>query len=101
MFLRRHAAAIALIGWYLIVPQLYDGHLIGPLLDRPGHSPDLAHWNNDGSYDTAAECEAARSQLVLVDPNNPRFQLDADTLATLRRFATCVSTDDPRLKENP
>jgi hypothetical protein len=45
----RHAAALALVGWYLMMP----------LMATPGPDLGLKYWSNDGSFDTAAECRAA------------------------------------------
>ena len=46
----RHAAALALVGWYLMMP---------PMTCRPSiqiNTP-LSHWEISSSYDTADECE--------------------------------------------
>lgn len=40
-----------------------------------------------GSYDTAADCETARQQLVLVRTENPSIKADAKTTSEVRRFA--------------
>src|SRR5258708_29897532 len=44
-----HAAALALVGWYLMVPPLGDG------LKHNDNAP-LRLWKIEESFDTAAEC---------------------------------------------
>ena len=48
----RHAA-LALLGWYLMVPPL------NTYLNNP---KSFRGWNAQGSYDTARECESAAAQ---------------------------------------
>ena len=90
-----HAAVLAAVGWYLMVPQVH-GNLIGPLGEGNNGPSDFSQWNNEGSYDTAAECEDAHHRIASLDPKS--VHLDTQTLADLQRFALCISTDDPRLK---
>ncbi len=86
----RHAAALALVGWYLMVPPLNaDG--------TPNAHAPLSQWSMDGSYDTAKEC-------------TDRFHSDMNVAAGLKRDLggmnarlsvndeQCIATDDPRLK---
>jgi hypothetical protein len=57
----RHAAALALTGWYLMVPP-YD--LEKGLVDD---AAPLSKWTIDGSFDSAEQCKAAiRAHLALV-----------------------------------
>jgi hypothetical protein len=50
----RHAAALALVGWYLMVP----------FPDAPGKTPNfrapLSQWNQMGAFDTAVACDKER-----------------------------------------
>ncbi len=84
----RHAAALALVGWYLMVPP-------------PDH-PDapLALWTHPLRYDTAEECEANRKRILENAKHGPlplSFNREREVeLASLRK---CIATDDPRLKE--
>lgn len=93
----RHATALALVGWYLMVPPfaaLNETH--------------LSHWDLISSFDTAVECENAM-HAVAERANDPKFMAEEakrlkaqgfDLKAGARRFAAarCISTDDPRLK---
>src|SRR5208282_3011382 len=54
----RHAAALALVGWYLMVPphRVRDGQvLVG--VDR---SASISEWTIEDSFDTAAECQETK-----------------------------------------
>jgi hypothetical protein len=81
-----HAAALALIGWYLMM-------LLEP---APGTTPNLSlplsKWWTLGSYDTAAQCERVR--LTIIDQESPEMRFIG---ALMLR---CIATDDPRLKGN-
>ena len=81
----RHAAALALAGWYLITPS--------------GSST----WQIIGAFDTAAECEKTRSEALKTTPGyaatNPASPEGWIALG-LALAAECVSDDDPRLKAN-
>jgi hypothetical protein len=95
----RHAAALALVGWYLMLPPTIDP------LDMPVNSDaPISKWSHYGSFDSATECESniqylhqkamkfTRAQRV--HPTTPE-QSEAEQYM----FAECIATDDPRLKE--
>jgi hypothetical protein len=102
----RHAAALALVGWYLIVPPNFTG--------RP-HSIDsaapISRWTIVTSFNSADICKEALTELQ--NKNGDPAKLDAT--GKLRRFqrrqpadpelarlrvnnAACIATEDPRLK---
>jgi hypothetical protein len=66
----RHAAALVLVGWYLMTPTIYsdpEGNwMMGIWERRQGQpaQPDLSSWEVRGSYKTAAECHAAVGTLA-------------------------------------
>ena len=82
-----HAAALALVGWYLMTPPI---------------SPKT---EIKGSYDSADACRKGQIQLV----NTILAFAAQESDESKRNFfvpswrdamnAVCVSTDDPRLKE--
>lgn len=96
-----HAAAFALVGWYLMTPPPTKV----PTLGWSVH-PDwpLSDWHHVGSYDTAAECENARNTLsakgykLIGRTAKTRFVDDA---AVGQQYAAAeyIATDDPRFKE--
>jgi hypothetical protein len=93
----RHTAALALAGWYLMIPPIYDDNRIH--LEAP-----LSQWTVIKSFDSAKECEQVVSGIARHEgpPISLRLPLGAssDQLHQLITQATCVSTDDPHLKEN-
>ena len=80
-----HTAALAVAGWYLMMPPLgSDG--------RRDDSAPLPQWKIRGSFDTAVECTDALAELLGRDfPEMVRQAI----LASM-----CISTDDPQLKGN-
>jgi hypothetical protein len=80
----RHAAALALVGWYLMIPP---GAQSGFDTTAP-----LGKWFVYGGYDSAHECEGAKflDREGLKQRNDP--------LADAFKHAQCIATDDPRLK---
>jgi hypothetical protein len=99
----RHAAAFALVGWYLLEP---------PHVGEDG-SPDkgvpLAQWEQMGSYTSAEECNADRESFTKRDQQEynlslrskpPQFSLPTDAArAPKSSAAVCIATEDPRLKK--
>jgi hypothetical protein len=95
----RHAAALALVGWYLMSA--------GSDLKS---SPALSSWTIMGSFDTATEWEVRQhtdTATAIKDlkarhrDKLPASQLnshdDGWDIALLNEV--CIATDDPRLKE--
>jgi hypothetical protein len=132
----RHAAALALVGWYLIVPTRAAAcgwYLLKPpvrqgvtdetiVRDNPGlksatqqelHeiAPEymgdwdapLGNWEHEGSFDTAAGCEAAQTLLIKWGKaQEPEFRRKypngyPSLGTTLMRASRCIASDDPRL----
>jgi len=56
----RHAAALALVGWYLMQPTVFG---------KQGHQAfdnseaEISEWTAVSSYDSAAQCEKAKANL--------------------------------------
>jgi hypothetical protein len=100
----RHAAALVLVGWYLMVPPLSPS---GPHYVVLRGAP-LSEWIIDESFDSAAECEQARHDGILSARQSaekagickpvPGSTCD-DPLLQEAVLAKCIATDDPRLKE--
>jgi len=121
----RHAAALALVGWYLMTPPTdYVTHLPNgsPNLDAP-----FSYWRNEGSFDSAKECkvglenniefakqiekkvrkeeseqqESAEEEKMDQQGNVPKgfYRGLRGYALTAAVSAQCIATDDPRLKE--
>ena len=83
-----HAAALALVGWYLMYAPQRGSY--GFNYDAP-----LWQWSQLADFDTAAQCEAARSKKWAFPMGKNSF--DAQALW----FGKCISTDDRRLVNAP
>ncbi len=87
----RHTAALALVGWYLMVPPMHNG--------APNYHAPLRSWNMSKANDSARDCEADREAgkqacAQVPDDEKPLTSGCADTFDRSR----CIATDDPRLK---
>jgi len=99
----RHLAALALVGWYLMMP---------PDSAKVPHDVDtgvpLAHWIVVTTYDTEENCEGALTGIqnsqtdpITLDKTGKLKRLDRhdDALGKARALnAACVESDDIRLK---
>ena len=88
----RHAAMLALVGWYLMLPPM------GSVESRRNPSTGfyvaystepLKAWEIAGSYSTAAQCGRALEQAN---------QLARQNCPECSAVAACIAADDPRLK---
>jgi hypothetical protein len=95
----RHAAALALVGWYLIIPPLKSEWTPNP--DAP-----LSEWDITGNtLDTAAACEKVRAQVFAlakdIESGTPGFAVKDNNqrqfYVTAFRMVRCIATNDPRL----
>jgi hypothetical protein len=87
----RHLTALALVGWYLMIP---------PSTLPPGgaYKEPLRKWRIVQGFDTADDCQdflgtfsedsQQKQALNMLEPAYRDYM-----------FAECVATDDPRLKE--
>jgi hypothetical protein len=96
----RHAAALVLVGWYLMVPPTsYEDREPRVLSDAP-----LSAWKVLGTYDSVAECQRARmagtQKAKTVTQLHPGWS-GSYQAAFVKSWleALCMPTDDPRLKE--
>jgi|SRR5271170_669808 len=94
----RHAVALALAGWYLMLlpPQTSKSPL------RFDANAPLNKWPMAGGFGTAAECEAYKTELNgrWLRALEPRH-LDTKTISDVRLYQAqerCVAADDPYLK---
>ncbi len=102
----RHAAALALVGWYLMIPPVSTDS--GKAF-VDSHAP-IWQWGNGGTFGSTVDCEKAREKSQKNAENDEernletaaRMDANLDNRATAKfeaaRLMKCVSTDDPRLK---
>jgi hypothetical protein len=108
----RHAAALALVGWYLITPPFgirIPGHYANsaaPLAkwrfynELHRRTPNRLDKARAKEFDSKAACEAKRAELY------PTLSVQGATVKErieinreLGSQTICIATDDPRLKE--
>jgi hypothetical protein len=91
----RHATALALVGWYLMLPPGRRGEKVAPDFSAP-----LSEWSIYASFDSARDCEKAKTDFqVQMQQGRATHDAVADFPKLLAASIACVSTDDPRLKE--
>jgi hypothetical protein len=83
----RHIAALALAGWYLLIP-MFDPKS-GKVFNLP-----LAQWNEEGLFDTAVECAAAKRNLAEDYRKHGASRRVQDIVS---KQGECVASDDRRL----
>jgi hypothetical protein len=84
----RNAAALALVGWYLMVPLIKDGQA----RDLP-----IAEWVHVDSFDTAKDCRDGAFQGAY---RAARLHGKTSDEYKAAMSFECIATDDPRLKGN-
>ena len=104
----RHGAALALVGWYLMMPPFIR---VGPdprdpSRDRvvPDSDAPLRKWFWSGSFDSVDACQRSQEKEIaemqtrsLAQPVPPA-EIDRNVEMAFRE-ARCIASDDPRLKE--
>jgi hypothetical protein len=111
----RHAAALALVGWYLMLP-LVNGDA------SPATQLPLSEWTQEGSFDRAEDCKRALAErlqtakqriakvkqhmdalphsdrpLSEAAPDVYREDLQVTAYALNAYSGQCIASDDPRL----
>jgi hypothetical protein len=108
----RHAAALALVGWYLMLPprggpsgdQFYPDD---PFSKSAGIGTDrLTGWLKWGKteYASKEECDAERQgqKRMFPDPGNiPPERVTARIIVRGAATLQCIASNDPRLKSIP
>jgi hypothetical protein len=102
--------ALALVGWYLMVPPTYEvpageykqefqlhpvlkvgNNYVGVRDDAP-----IGQWEIEFSYDTAFQCQTVALRLL---KRKPKEWESFEGLEAMRdAFAKCIATDDRRVK---
>lgn len=96
----RHAAALALVGWYLMLPPT-AGVPGFPLQRTPNDNAPLSKWTVLQAYDSAAACNARQS--TLFKHAERRAATHSSHSSELREWrdelaaSQCIASDDPRL----
>jgi hypothetical protein len=88
----RHAAALALVGWYLMVPPTTH-----EILDIKA---PLSQWVYEGAFDKADDCESARANGATSKGGPGTSEQEIQSIRQMFARGQCVASDDcRRLKE--
>jgi hypothetical protein len=103
----RHAGALALLGWYLLIPPVFS-----PMGHHPRAFNDLKasinRWDIQASFESEASCEKEKERIRKEAPlriqfanEHPDQDQNGNILAVAEawQLAECVASNDPRLKE--
>ena len=109
----RHLAALALVGWYLIMPPVRNPpHQVGYAdSDAP-----LREWERMEKFNNRDDCEDALDQAISAARNGRLFCLNGGFCGVIghgeydspsfalpwyvrQEDSQCIASDDPRLKE--
>jgi hypothetical protein len=99
----RHAAALAIVGWYLMVPSVLPH--AGPAADVPAKDlvdldAPIGQWTQWESFDSALACQNGRQKLINTTTKFGAFDDENVEWSERSIFAKCIASDDPRLEEN-
>jgi hypothetical protein len=96
--MKNHHAATSLVIWHLMIPAASPAAV---LVAAP-----LSEWNNAASYDSAENCESVLTMLKEDSFTQAQYDCLPDRSRENLCYADiamtsseCVSTDDPRLRE--
>ena len=109
----RHASALALVGWYLIVPPASDWKRFQAVEEVSGYFAHLGpfypapfeKWKKLGEFYSQANCESARQSILRRDGTiTEQPMLPNGSMPSANQYqashATCIASEDPRLKES-
>lgn len=85
----RYAAALALVGWYLLLPPWVARNKFD------AHAP-LSKWQKSGKFDTEDACTLMRSALIDWYVDHPK-EKDASWFRRLYGSSKCAPAADPGL----
>jgi hypothetical protein len=91
-----HAVALALVGWYMLVPPIQGYDLSNLEVNAPLSQWEKTH-NDDGTaqtFATEAACEEEKAAKIRVFHELSKDPAIQNVYGTFR----CISADDPRLK---
>ena len=100
------AAALALVGWYLMLPPLRPPQSVR-WSDGKAHFDQLppaplSQWTIVDSFDSARECRKGRDKLLndrVLFGSSPKITVNDEIRIEQVYNARCIASDDPRLKK--
>ena len=97
----RHAAGLALVGWYLMAPP-FDRASLTFRTDVPVSEWDnlrAAHLRWEGEFDSENECDEYKTHTVAFWQNLKAKIRGSDVKYQQLKLGECIASYDPRLKE--
>jgi len=103
----RHAAATALVGWYLLIPPVFSAMGGHPRAFNELNAP-LNRWDIQASFDSETSCVKEKERIRNEAPLRIRFAHEhpdqdqngnIEAVAEAWQRSECVASDDSRLKE--
>lgn len=93
----RHAAALALVVWFLLVPPI-----VLDATDQPRVQPTapLNEWRVYATFESREQCENLRDKIREGERGLPPSEKNAELKREAAASLLCVANDDPRLKAN-
>jgi hypothetical protein len=89
--MKRHSAALALVGWFLFLPPSYADHRIDT-------KAPLSLWlKANRKFPSLSECQRVKQGLINLHVKPYASEHEREK-AEGEMAAICVSSDDPRLK---
>lgn len=90
----RHAAALALVGWYLMMPPVY--HDTGSI----GSKAPTAEWTVLTKFETEKACKKGRSDHdeLIEEMSGSGYAREGKQLTELLSEAQCIDENDRRFK---
>ena len=85
----RHAAALSLMGWLLVLSPPGPG---GQGNDTS--APLVTGFNFQTVYSSREECEKVKSQLINLHPPNPKDPIEEQAKLEGEKAGLCVANDD-------
>ena len=103
----RHAAALALVGWYFVTPRVFPtdqrsyelsthDYLIHGKFQVDSGAP-LSQWQINMIYSRESDCEHYRTAQIERFQKHPR-RGSQNAAGKARSEGLCIAADDPRLK---
>ena len=95
-----HAAALALVGWYLMMPPVNPNNM------RVNTDAPISDWEIRNSFDSASQCERLRVQVHAASNNRAKYDARKSQQHPLLSYvewqkrskaAVCISAHDPRI----
>jgi hypothetical protein len=93
----RHAAALALASWYLLIPV--PSETFGTPQAQLRRDLPLGRWKILHTFESRPDCEKMRGVMIwAVRDNNNSADPTKRLGSQAAQYSECIASDDPRLK---